>query len=625
MAYVDESNEPEQIEVASIARLYGSWRARYVDRDQRWMRMDAVVRGEYDAVDPEEDPLESKSPNLIQVALEDTAEAASLMPTLRVKPMKNGPTAKETAARMERVGSSYFDASRMDFIVNETIMDLAAFGLSPWCVWPDTDQKMPIIEKRDPRFCYPEPGYRPGEVVRRCLFAREMYFTQLTETDQAKIRVEIDDSVEDSDNTKVVVVEYMCDTEIVVAALYQNGAQLPTGTTNTYTPVELDRIPVTKCPVVIGTRFSLDGESRGQFDQVVGVLLAHVRLMAMVQDYADQAVYSDIWVKDLIGEMPYGGGAYIELGPQGAIGRVPPAVNALNIRDDLQQLVDAIHLGGRWPKSRPGEIDQAIASAKFLEATAGMMNTAIKTYHQLLKRMMEQALRLCFITDKHYFPGTKVASGVLRNQEFIEEYTASKDIDLANQVRVEYGLGLGRDPSQSAVLLLQYANGDNPFISREFVMENIEGVSDVARERSRIDVEQLTSIMKAKLLQLVQAGQIDDKHLVAIAQERADGKDLIALYKKYIVDVATEAAAGQSGSGIGPPVTPGLPGPGPGGPGGPMGPGGPGGPPPPPGGPAPPGQGATPSPPAPPAIPQLLSRLGVPAGPGGLLGSEIKR
>jgi len=129
----------------------------------------------------------------------------------------------------------------------------------------------------------------------------------------------------------------------------------------------------------------LDGEFRGQFDQVVGLLEAHIRLMSMVLDYADQAVYSDIYVKDLIGEMPYGGGAYIELGPQGAIGRVPPAVSSLNVQADMAQLMDGIHLGGRWPKSRPGEIDQAIASAKFLESSVGMMNTAIRTYHQILQ------------------------------------------------------------------------------------------------------------------------------------------------------------------------------------------------------------------------------------------------
>ena len=171
----------------------------------------------------------------------------------------------------------------------------------------------------------------------------------------------------------------------------------------------------------------------------------------------------DIFVKDLIGEMPYGGGAYIELGPQGAIGRVPPAVSSLNVQADMAQLMDGIHLGGRWPKSRPGEIDQAIASAKFLESSVGMMNTAIRTYHQILQSKLEKALRIACMVDKEYFPGEKTAGGILRNQEFLEEYNPAKDIDMDNRLRVEYGLGMGRDPAQSAVLHIQYSQ--NEFVS----------------------------------------------------------------------------------------------------------------------------------------------------------------
>jgi hypothetical protein len=595
-----------RFDISHLPKLFADYKVRYVDRDSRWMVLDSVVRGEYDQVDPEEGPLISKSPNLIQVALEDTAEAAALMPTVRVKPAKAGPVAKNLAARMERVATGYFDASRMDFIVNQTVMDLAGFGMACWVVWPDAEQRLPIIEKRDPRFCYPQPGYRPGDRVKDCLFARDVYLTQLDPAHVEKIAEVVNADGLLQDNARVVIVEYFTDKEVVIGALYQYGT---ISGSSAYIPIELDRMDLLAgvCPVVLGSRFTFDGEFRGQFDQVVGVLLAHVRLMGMVLDYADQAVYSDIWVRDLIGEMPYGGGGYIELGPQGSIGRVPPAVTSLNIQQDLSNLVDAIHLGGRWPKSRPGEIDQAIASAKFLEATAGMMNTAIKTYHQILKRMMEQSLRIAFITDRRYFPGPKSISGILRNQEFLEDYDATKDIDLSFQIRAEYGLGLGRDPSQSAVLMLQYAQGK--FISNEFVQENIEGLTDVARENARIDVEQMRDMARAKLLQGLQDGSIPEDALVKIAQARADGEDLFQLYDKYVLKPRAQSTAGQMQSGIGPPVMPGPQGPGPGGPAGPGAPG---------------QSGPGPAPPPPPAMPQLLQRLGVPAGPGGLLGSTVK-
>jgi hypothetical protein len=364
--------------------------------------------------------------------------------------------------------------------------------------------------------------------------------------------------------------------------------------------VELERIEnkAGVCPVVIGTRISLDGEVRGQFDQVVGLLEAHIRLTGLILDYADQAVYSDIFVKDLIGEMPYGGGSFIELGPQGAIGRVPPAVSSLNVQADLSSLVDGMHVAGRWPKSRPGEIDQSIASAKFLESAAGMMNTAIRTYHQIMQRQLEKALRIAFEIDKSYFPGAKSATGILRNQQFLIEYNPSSDINTNHQLRVEYGLGLGRDPAQSAVLHIQYSQAE--FVSKEFVQENIDGLTDVGRERSRLDVEKFRGMALAKLLMGLEQGTIPEAALVEIARAREQGEELFDLYEKYIVKPAEEMIANQVPTGLGPPMQPGAlpPGPSPEGAAGPM-------------------------PPGPPPGAELLARLGTPAGPGGTLGPQV--
>lgn len=598
--------------------MYSALRGRYVDRDKRHTKITDIVTGNFNVFDPDEENIESRSPNLVQVALEDTAEAASLVPTTRIQPARKNQAAKAEAARMERVATGFLDISRIDNLITETVMDMAAYGYGVWIVWPDASQKLPVIEKRDPRTCYPEPGYRPGDTVQRCIFANEVFYSQLPPEYQEKAKnfatQDTQSYVVQDENTKFVLCEYFDREEYVMALLYEHTPSFSTSTTagSRYTPIELERIPNRHdlCPVVIGSRFTLDGEFRGQFDQIIGVLEAHVRLMGLLLDYADQAVYSDIWVKDLIGELSWGGHGYIELGPNGAIGRVPPAVTTLTVFDNLDRLVDSIHVGGRWPKSRPGEIDQAIASAKFIEATAGMMNTAIKTYHQLLKRMIEQALRLAFTVDKAWFPGTKTISGILRNQEFIEEYDPAKDINLDHKVRVEYGLGLGHDPASSAVLMIQYAQND--YISREFVQENIEGLTDVAREQERLDVQKFKDMALAKLVMGLEAGEVPDRALIDMAEARMKGDDLFALYRKYIVDPKEQMQAQALPSGLGQP--PALPGPV--GPDGlpaqlPSGPGGP--------------EMAAPTPPPPPDVSQLLSRLSVPLpGGGGLIGSEVR-
>jgi hypothetical protein len=384
-----------------------------------------------------------------------------------------------------------------------------------------------------------------------------------------------------------------------LAALYQHSARTGIGDTSEVLqlPVELNRRPhkLGVCPVVIEPRISLDGEMRGQFDQVVGMQEAHFRLFALLMDYADQAVYSDIFVKDLIGEMPYGGGAYIELGPNGAIGRVPPAVSSLDVQRDLENLVDGIHLGGRWPKSRPGEIDQSIASAKFLESSVGMLNTAIRTYHQMLQRALGKAIRIAFIVDKKHFSGKKTGHGILRNQEFLIEYDPAKDIDLSVIVRADYGLGFGRDPGQSAVLHIQY--GSEEYIAKQTVRENIDGIRNAAEEAALVDQEKLEAMAFAKLLQGIESGQIPQQALVEIHRARADGRPLMEIFEEFVVKPEEEMRGGMLPTGLGGQLG-----------GAPM-----------PTGPAPAGL----APPPAPGGADLMARVNMPAGPGGTLGTQV--
>ena len=591
--------------------LFDAWRNRQAERDERHDIIDRVVRGDFSVLDPDEEPLESRSPNMIQVALEDTAEASSLIPTIRVQPTKKGPEAKQEAGLMEQIGAGYLEANEIDLLVPRSVMDAGAYGLFAWTVLPDFEEGRPLIERRDPRTCYVEEGFRPGDTVRKALFARELYFTQLPDAWKRKIEsVLLMDGVlirneegweqatlsEIQANAKVVIVEYYDHEEMLLAALYQHstgGFEQKT----MHLPVELLRVEneVGVCPVVVESRITLDGEFRGQFDQAVGMLEAHIRLFSLLMDYADQAVYSDIFVKDLIGEMPYGGGAYIELGPNGQIGRVPPAVSSLDVQRDLETLVDGIHLGGRWPKSRPGEIDQSIASAKFLESSVGMLNTAIRTYHQMLQRGLGKALRIAYATDKHYFPGTKTTTGILRNQEFMEEYDPSTDIDLSARVRIEYGIGFGRDPGQSAVLHIQYSQSG--LISEETVQENIDGIRNVAMERVKIDLQEFRRMALAKLLQGLEMGSIPQSALPEIAKARENGDSLMEIFQKFIVEPEEAMREQQMPTGLG-----GMLGGGP------------------------PASGPQPAPAAVPPAPggaDLLARMNMPAGPGGTLGTQV--
>ena len=552
------------IDLELLPAKYVSFKSRWEGRNTRMDEIVDAVNGIWDVDGPDDDQIENRSPNFIQVALEDTAEAASLIPSIRVTPSTPEDGAKDRVIAMERMAVSYFDASQIEILTIREIMDLAAYGLCCGLVRHDDEVGGPVLEWRDPRTFFPEPGWRTLDSVREGFFARELYVSQLPLQWQVAIEEAWpNDSSLDAANVsryvskKIILIEYFTEEEWLIGALYQSGVNRPGGVV-TYNPIELERgeNPKGICPIVAGQRLALDNEPRGQFDQVIGLMKAHIRLMGMVLDYADQAVYSDVWVKDLIGPMSYGGGAYIQLGPNGSIGRVPPAVTDIQVFRELESLVDSMHLGGRWPKTRPGEIDQAIASAKFVEATAGVMNTVIRTYHLIMKRMLEQALRLMFVHDQA-FGRPRAISGVLRNQQFMAERDVN-DIDLEAKVRVEYGLGLGHDPAQAMVLGIQ-AQGAG-FVSTEFVQENFEGITDVALERARIDVEQLQKMAYAQLLQGLEGGTIPKSALVRIAQARLNGDDLFELYNEFVVKPEEEQLEQQLTSGVdGSPIMPGAP------------------------------------------------------------------
>lgn len=528
-----------------LTNLWQRFSERWQDRDDRMETIVRAVTGEWVEFGPDEEPLESRSPNMIQVALEDTASASSAIPSIRVMASRDDEEAKNKASIMEQLGASYIDASEGYLLFFKSFLDLDAYGLFTWvtCRHPEYG---PRIEWRDPRTCYPEPDFNALGVTNRCFFARDMYLSQLYPEWQAKFLSRMAEyGIEDEIwvDHAVTLVEFYTPEYTIVAGVFDANT-LPVGvfpgttlSTDLAKPnnisVIFDQVENTvgMCPVIIGQIPRLDGRPRGQFDQVINVLRAHIQLMALVLDYADQAVYSDIWAKDVIGPMSYGGGSYIQLGPQGEIGRVPPAVTSFSLFNELQQLVDAVHLGGRWPKQRPGDVDQAIASGKFVESTMGTMNEVVKANHEVMTRALEQAMRVLFVMDKQ-MGGKRTVSGVLKNQQFLLERDAA-DIDLSARVKIDYGLGLGRDPAQSMVLAIQGHQAG--MFSLDFVQENTPGITDLALERIRIDLRQIRDMMMAQLLTGLQDKSIPPRAAIDIYRARENGQDLVRVYEKFVV------------------------------------------------------------------------------------------
>jgi hypothetical protein len=288
-----------------------------------------------------------------------------------------------------------------------------------------------------------------------------------------------------------------------------------------------------------------------------------MRLVAMAMEHAGQSVYNELVVVDPIGDVPQGPDAVIELGPQGKAFRLPPATVAFSFFEETNRLLDAVHVGARWPRNRTGEISQSQASGKFVETSLGVQNAVISTHHTVLERMTTQALNVCFALDKAEGP-RRIAAGVLRNQQFQIAFERS-DIDLSAEVCTEYGIGYGRDVAQSAVIAIQLQGAR--LISTEDAQENYPGIVDVSRTRSRLLAEEIEAQLKASMWMALQSKQITDEQALDLLVAIKRGMLFDEAFRKFIVDPRKEREAGMLTSGLtGGMVEPGAaPGQGPGG------------------------------------------------------------
>lgn len=601
-----------------FTQLWSRYHLRWQNRDDRMDTIDKVVRGEWGVFNPDDsdEELTSRSPNLIQVALEDTAEASALRPSVRVTASGVKPEDKERAEKMEQLGSSYLDSSEFDLLAVKSFLNLYAYGLFSWVVtW--SKEFGPRIEWRDPRSCFPEPDYSTLAGTQRCFFARDVYVTQLPPEYQAIWRMHCDQEMIDPGqfiDRQVTLVEYYDAERITVAGVYNAATIEQGGITHlsrvpTLVSVILEETPnpIGISPAIVGQRIILDPEPRGQFDQCVDILRTHIQLMALTVDNADDMIHADVWVKDLIGTMPRGGGSYIQLGPQGATGRLAPASPSFSLFQELQGLIENFHLAARWPKTRSGEVDQSQASGKFVETTVGVMNQVIRTGHSIMKVALGSALNVAFRADK--LCGKKrVAAGIRANQQFLLERDVD-DIDLDARVRAEYGIGFGHTPSESAVLAIQYHGAG--FVSTETVQENLEGIVDVGLERRRLLLQQFKDMALAQMLQGLQDKSLPPRALVDISRAVQNGGDVFEVFEKFIVKPQEDQLEQQYPSGLtGEMMSPGGP-------------------------PALGGGAAPPTPPPPedllagllgaggaPEAPETIGRLSVPLGNGGFAGSQ---
>ena len=130
--------------------------------------------------------------------------------------------------------------------------------------------------------------------------------------------------------------------------------------------------------VVVARRPSIDGEMRGQFDDVLGIQLLRNRFALLAMEAAEKSVQSPIVLPSDVNELEMGGDAVIRTANPAGVRRVdlniPPG--AFTEQALLQQ---ELRTGTRYPEGRTGNIDASIITGQGVQALMGGFDTQVKS------------------------------------------------------------------------------------------------------------------------------------------------------------------------------------------------------------------------------------------------------
>ena len=462
----------------------GEWKNRQRDIDEMY-RGDFSSRwaGEFSASDGQLTVM-----NLVQTGLDDLGRLASeTVPIIKCPPLGDSQAQMKEANVREAIAHSYWDYNGGESLVPRLAMDLggsgAAFVVVSWL-----DCEYPTFVRIDPRFCYPD--VHNGK-LQDLFVIRTMRLRQA-----ARLFPQLVGSVSPSDADSCELLEYYSADECVQGVLLTKGGS-PRGEpliSKRYYPNLKGKVPVGFAQLD-----SYDGQFRGMFDQISGVLKTKNRVVQQVVDYTDQMVYSPMVTKGVLNPKdPPGPNTIYRLDPNvpdATFGRVEPAGSHPQMWQLLDFLDSEQRAGTSYPVQRHGEVSQSIASAAFVNSTMGQLTTAVRNIQRLLGGMRTHLNEIAYCADEQYIDRAKPLLRSIGNKRM---YRPSKDINGHYYNYVSYGAGSGLDRANADVRVLQHQGAG--IISKETAREQVDFITDPAEEQDKLEREAASDALLQKIL-----------------------------------------------------------------------------------------------------------------------------
>ena len=452
--------------------------------------------------------------NFIDVAARDLAEAMAPMPSFNCSATNMVSDSQRKAADIRtRIANYYVASSDLPLQMYSGADWFNTYGMLPALVEMDYEGNNPRIRLLNPFGVYPE--------IDR--FGRTTSLTQVVVSDAESLAAQFPEfasqilnvrSVYQSASPYLSVMRYHDKDQDLLFIPERNNLIL-SNTPN----------PIGKCLARVAVRSSLDGEARGQFDDVLSVQLARARFAILQIQAAEKSIQAPIAIPQDVQELALGPDAIMRsANPQG-IRRVPLELPA-GVFTESGVLERELRLGSRYPESRSGNIDASVVTGRGVQALQAGFDTQVKAAQAQFARLFQELTSLCFEVDEVVFGNmTKTIKGTDDGTPYTMKYTPSRDIKGEYGVDVRYGIMSGMDPNRAIIALLQMRS--DKLVSRDYVRREIPMELNVTQEEQRVDIEEMRDSLRVAVAQYAQA-------IPALASQGQDPSQIISRIAEVI-------------------------------------------------------------------------------------------
>ena len=482
------------LDIKAITAKVSRLQTRYAARDGRMRDVLSARQGDISKVYPSMFSEEYPKPlvaNMIDVAARDLAEAMAPLPAFSCSASNMVSDASRKAAdKRSRIANYYVDRSKLQVQMYTGADWYNTYGMLIGRIDMDYENNEPTISLINPFGAYPE--------IDR--FGRCISLTQIVGMDAESLASMFPEHANQILNRNL----YTPGSPYLSLVRYHDKDQ-----DVLYCPERKDLVlsrtpnPIGECLVSVKMRSSIDGEARGQFDDILAVQLAKARFAVLQIQAAEKSIQAPIAIPQDVQELALGPDSIMRSANPQAIRRVPLELPA-GVFTESGVLERELRMGARYPESRSGQIDASVVTGRGVQALQAGFDTQIKAAQAQFAIFFTELISFAFKVDEKIFGNTvKEIRGNDDGMPYTMKYIPSKDIAGDYSVDVRYGIMSGMNPNNAIVALLQMRS--DKLVSRDYVRRELPVDINITQEEQKVDIEEMRDALRVAVAQYAQA------------------------------------------------------------------------------------------------------------------------